>query len=100
MDKYLVELSRRAYKDLDEIFAYISRDLQAPETAKSQTNRIWNALKKLEIFPQSHQTRIIGRYADKGYRQLLIDNYIAIFKINEERKVVRIVTIQYRGRNM
>lgn len=100
MDKYIIKLNARAYRDLDEIFDYISKDLQAPENAKGQTDRLWNALKKLDAFPQSHQKRTAGTYARKGYRQLLIDNYIAIFKIDESNKIVRVITIQYQGRNM
>ena len=41
-----------------------------------------------------------GRYAGKGYRQLLIDNYMAIFRIEEKKKTVHVVTIQYQGRNL
>lgn len=43
---------------------------------------------------------IEGRYAGKGYRQLLIDDYIVIFRINEADKTVYVVTIQYQGRNI
>ncbi|MGN0312305.1 MAG: type II toxin-antitoxin system RelE/ParE family toxin [Lachnospiraceae bacterium] len=100
MDKYKVKLNARAFKDIDAIFAYIALEKQAPENAKGQTDRIWEAMKTLEIFPQSHQERNEGRYAGKGYRQLLIDNYIAIFKIDEERKIVNVVTVQYQGRDL
>lgn len=34
------------------------------------------------------------------YRQLLIDNYIAIFRIDEPYKTVYAVTMQYQGRNL
>ena len=44
--------------------------------------------------------QIKGKYAGKGYRQLLIDNYIAIFKIDESKKIVNVVTVQYQGRNL
>ena len=37
---------------------------------------------------------------EKEYRQLLIDNYIAIFRIDEESKTVHVVTIQYQGRDL
>lgn len=100
MDKYKIKLNAQAYRDLAEIFEYISNDLQAPENAKGQTDRLWAALKTLDTFPQSHQERNVGKYAGKGYRQLLIDNYIAIFKIDEPNKIVKIITIQYQGRNI
>ncbi|BDF32898.1 hypothetical protein CE91St62_09640 [Lachnospiraceae bacterium] len=100
MDKYKIRLNVRAYRDLDEIFDYISNDLQSPEHAKGQTDRLWKSLKKLDTFPQSHQERTVGAFAGKGYRQLLIDNYIAIFRIDETKKIVTVVTIQYQGRNL
>lgn len=100
MDKYKVKLSPRAFRDIDDIFAYIALEKLSLENAKGQTDRIWTALKKLETFPQSHQERVEGRYSGKGYRQLLIDNYIAIFRIDELNKVVHVVTVQYQGRNI
>ena len=44
------------------------------DNAKAQTDRIWAAIKNLEIFPGAHQNRIVGRYAGKGYKQLIIDS--------------------------
>lgn len=100
MEKYKVKLSPRAFRDIDDIFAYIALEKLSLENAKGQTDRIWTALKKLDTFPQSHQERAEGRYLGKGYRQLLIDNYIAIFRIDEFNKVVHVVTVQYQGRNI
>ena len=100
MDKYKIKLNARAFKDIDSIFAYIALEKQSLEYAQRQTDRIWKALKTLDTFPQSHQERNEGRYAGKGYRQLLIDNYIAIFKIDEAKKTVNVVTVQYQGRNL
>lgn len=100
MVKYHIKLYPRAYRDMEEIYRYIAIEKQVPENAKAQTDRIWRAIKKLETFPDSHQDRLEGKYAGKGYKQLLIDNYIAIYKINETEKTVYIITVQYQGRNM
>ena len=40
------------------------------------------------------------RNAGKGYKQRLVDNYMEIYKIDETKKTVNIVTIQYQGRNV
>ena len=72
-------------------------DKLSPENAKGQDARIKKAILSLDTFPQSHQERNEGRYAGKGYRQLIIDNYMAIFRIDEPRKIVYVVTIQYQG---
>lgn len=100
MDKYQVVLYPKAYRDLEGIYEYISCKLQSKVNAKKQTLRIQEALKSLEFFPESHQERLTGCYAKKGYRQLLVGNYIVIFKIDSLNKVVKVITIQYYGRNL
>ena len=99
MDKYEVMLYPKALRDIDEIYAYIALEKLAPENAQGQTDRIWDAIDTLEEFPQSHQDRTVGKYAGKGYKQLLIDNYVAIFKIDEDAKIVYVVSVQYQGMN-
>ena len=100
MDKYKVKVNPRAIRELDHIYEYIANEKLAPENAKGQVDRIKKAVLSLDTFPQSHQERNEGRYAGKGYRQLLFDNYIAIFLIDEPHKTVYVVTIQYQGQNL
>lgn len=100
MVKYHIKLYPRAYRDMEEIYRYIAIEKQVPENAKAQTDRIWRAIKKLETFSGSHQDRLEGKYAGKGYKQLLVDNYMAIYKIDETEKTVYVITVQYQGRNM
>ena len=100
MDKYKVQIAPKAIRELDRIYEYIACNKLAPENAKGQIDRIKAAILKLDTFPQSHQERNEGKYARKGYRQLLIDHYLAIFRIDENKKIVTIITIQYQGRNV
>ena len=90
----------RAIYELDSIYEYIANEKLASLNAKGQIERIKKSILNLSTFPQAHQERNEGRYAGKGYRQLLIDNYIAIFRIDETTKTVYVVTIQYHGRNL
>ena len=99
-DEYIVKLFPRAFRDLDRIYEYIAIEKQSPASAKNQTDRIKNAILKLNRFPHSHQLRQEGRFADQGYRQLLVDNYIIIFRIEETEKMVFVITVQYQGRNL
>ena len=100
MDKYSVILYPRAFRDIDDIYAYIAHEKMSPENAKGQTDRIWDAIKSLEQLPESYQDRLVGQFAGKGYKQLIVDNYIVIFKIDKEQNRVYIVTVQYQGRNI
>ena len=100
MDKYKVKVNSRAIRELDSIYEYLANERLSPENAKGQVYRIKKAILSLDTFPESHQERNEGRYARKGYRQLLIDNYMAIFRIDEPHKTVYVITIQYQGRNL
>ncbi|WP_103953183.1 type II toxin-antitoxin system RelE/ParE family toxin [Lachnospira multipara] len=68
MDKYTVKLMKRAYRDIEDIYAYIAHEKLVPENAKGQVSRIKKAILGLAEFPQSHQDRLVGRYAGKGYQ--------------------------------
>ena len=100
MEKYKVKFNPRAIRELDHIYEYIANEKLAPENAKGQVDRIKKAVLSLDTFPQSHQERNEGRYAGKGYRQLQVDNYIAIFRIDKLQKTVYVVTMQYQGRSL
>lgn len=92
-------ITPNAIRELDNIYDYIANEKLDYINAKKQVDRIKKAILNLDTFPQSHQERNEGRYAKKGYRQLLIDNYLAVFKIDETQKIVIVLTIQYQGRD-
>ena len=100
MNEYEVLLYPQAYRDIEEIYKYLALVKMEPSVARNQTDRIWDAIDSLESMPYSHQDRLVGRYACNGYKQLLIDNYIAVYRINEEQKRVYIITVQYGGRQV
>lgn len=94
MDKYEVMLYPKAFRDIDDIYAYIAFEKLSPENAKGQTDRICDAIRTLEQMPEAHQDRLVGRYAGKGYKQLIIDNYLVIYKMDNISKKVFVVTVQ------
>ena len=100
MDEYKVFLYPQACRDIEEIYMYLTFQKLAPEAAKGQTDRISEAIRSLAVFPYTHQDRLEGKYALKGYKQLLIDNYLAIYKIDEIEKTVKVITVQYQGKDL
>lgn len=40
MDKYKVRLNQQAFREINDIFAYIALEKLLPENAKGQTDRI------------------------------------------------------------
>jgi len=95
LEHYTIELLSKAYHDLDDIYDYIAQSLLEPEVAEKLINALEEAIFSLEQMPRRGTLRKIGVYANKGYRQLFVKNFIVIYRINEKQKQVIIVTIKY-----
>ena len=85
----------RALQDLDGIYDYIAHTLLEPGTALSLVGRIEEAILSLETMPYRCPERKRGAYANQGYLQLFVENYTAIFRIDETKKTVIVVTVCY-----
>ena len=99
MDKYFVKVLPRAYRDIDEIYTYISRILLENEIAMNFVKDIENVILDLGSFPYRGAERKIGAYANKGYRQVFYKNFSIIYRIDESQKTVIILTVRYSKRN-
>ena len=53
-DVYSVVYSPEAMNDLREIYAYIAFDLQAPDAAKGQVNRLRKEIRSLDFMPSRY----------------------------------------------
>ena len=53
-DTYSIIYSSEAKDDLREIYSYIAYDLQAPETAEGQVNRIRKEIRSLDFMPSRY----------------------------------------------
>ncbi len=95
MDKYGVKLTNRALQDLDGIYGYIAHSLSEPETSLKLVSRIEDAILSLETMPYRYPERKRGIYQGQGYRQLFVGNYTVIFRIDETKKTVIVVTVRY-----
>jgi len=94
-NKYTVKLLPRAYRDLDGIYAYIAETLIDPSIAAKLVDSLEEAIFSLESMPQRGALRKTGAYANKGYRQLFVGNFTVLFRIEEPKKRVLIVTVRY-----
>ena len=95
MDKYWVRMSDRAVRDVDGIYHHIAKVLLEPGIALSLIDEIETAILSLETLPHRCPERKVGAYANRGYRQLFVKNYTALFRIDEKNKQVIIMTIRY-----
>lgn len=99
LDKYRVEILNRAYKNIDDIYEYIANELLAPDAAMHLVEKFEDALLSLETMPSRFPTRKTGSYANKGYRQIFVENFTIVFRINEVKKLVTVVKVKYTKSN-
>lgn len=99
MDKYDVKLYARAYRDIDEIYTYVAENLSEPSTALNMVDALEEAIYSLEQMPERGAVRRTGIYAEAGYRQLFVKNYVIIYRVLKEEKEVHVVTVRYAPSN-
>ncbi len=95
MDKYIVKLYARAYRDLDGIYSYIANNLAESTVASNMLDSLESAIYSLEQLPERGAVRRIGAYANGDYRQLFVKNYIIVYRVLKDKKEVHIVTVRY-----
>lgn len=95
MDNYQIKLMTMAQRDLDRIYAYIAGTFLEPGTAEKMIDALEDGIFSLESMPYRCPERKRGIYANKGYRQLFIKNYTAVYRIDEVSKTVIVVTVRY-----
>lgn len=93
--KYEIALTEAAFSDLGRIYVYIKDNIQMPDTAQKQLARIERAILKLEKYPFSCSQVSDEFLLQKGYRKLIVDNYIAFYIADEANHKVTIMRILY-----
>ena len=95
MDKYTVKMFPQAYRDIDKIYGQALLVSNYDDNAIALAEKLEKAILSLEEQPYRRAERKYGFYAFKGYRQLIVENYIIIYEVFENEKVVAVVTVKY-----
>lgn len=95
MDKYQVKLLARAARDLDDIYNYIAEEFKEPGTAEHMADLLEDGVLGLSEMPYRGALRWVGAFANKRYHQLFVKNFTVVYRIDEIKKTVIIVTVKY-----
>lgn len=98
--KYKVMYTAGAKKDLRNILRYISEELLTPENAVRQTQRIMEAVRKLDTMPKRNRLYEEEPWHSRGLRFFPVDNYLVFYKTDDETEIVYVVRIMYSGRDI
>ncbi len=95
---YQIRYTPLAYQDLDEIDSYISETLHNPQAAEKLLNEMETSINRLKTHPLIGFEVDDSLLASKGYRKLIIRNYMAFYLPNPEKREVIIMRILYGAR--
>lgn len=96
---YKLVVTRSAHEDLDEILGYISRQLSNPSAAGRLLEQVEAYYDQLQKFPFLYEACQNSRLKEKGYRKIVIGNYILVFRPSEAEQTVYILRFFYGGRD-
>lgn len=92
---YQIKFTPLASEDLEGIYRYITKELHAEEAAVNLLEKIEQSVMRLKDYPFSCSYVEDEFLRHKGYRKLIIDNYIVFYLIDEEKERVNIMRILY-----
>lgn len=95
VNNYTIKMTPKVADDLDNIYRYISEELFATSEATNILERIEKEIMRLKEFPFSCNYVADEYLRNKGYRKLVVDNYIVFYLTQEEKKQVIIMRVLY-----
>ncbi|MEG0904572.1 MAG: type II toxin-antitoxin system RelE/ParE family toxin [Lachnospiraceae bacterium] len=95
-----IEISEQADADLRGIFEYIAFELQSPENASGQLDRLEESIMSLDHMPERFREYENEPWHSRGLRLMPVDNYCVLYIPNKEDAVVTIIRVMYGGRDI
>lgn len=92
---YKLLITASALNELNEIVDYISNNLDNPFAAAGFLDKVEECYDRLKDNPKIYQCCDHQNFKEKGYRKVIIKNYILIYRIDEKNNTVYILHFVY-----
>lgn len=96
-NKYQLKIFPMALLDMEQIFDYIAVELCNPTAAIGQINDFEKAFDNVCTFPESCPYINNEYVKDKSLRKLIVNNYIAFYRVRDNE--IQVVRVLYGMRN-
>ena len=94
-NSYQLKFTPIANDDLDRIYRYISGHLVALKAAADLMDDIETSIMRLKDFPYSGNPVTDDILSSRGYRKLIVKNYVVFYLIDKAEKQVVIMRVFY-----
>lgn len=96
---YEVEFTEDCRDEIREIYKYISENLVAKQAARDLMRKMKNIIMDLAESPKLYMKIEKKDRRKREFRRIVIDNYIILYTIDEDKKTVYISHMYYGRRN-
>ncbi|WP_444240647.1 type II toxin-antitoxin system RelE/ParE family toxin [Eshraghiella crossota] len=97
---YDIVISDQAEIDLRGIFEYIAFELQVPENASGQLDRLEACIMDLDHMPKRYRQYELEPWKSRGLRVAPVGNYLVLYIPDDDTQVVTIIRVMYGGRDV
>ena len=99
---YRLEILPLAKKDMDDIIFYVSHNLKNNTASKKLLKNIINGTKNIFSFPYGSPEYIPNKKykLEKNYRCLKIQNFLMLYTIEEQDKLITITRVVHNKINI
>ena len=96
---YKLNVSKDAHNDVVEIAGYIKGELDNPKAASTFLDDVEKGYRNAVDNPRMYGLCYDERLRRKGYRKIIIKNYLLFYRVDEAQKTVFVVRVIYGARD-
>ncbi len=93
---YEVRISPTAQRDLRDIYDYVHQD--SPQNASDLIDRLFADIAGLSILPHRYRPPRAPELQRRDIRCMPVFNYLVYYRIDDETRNVRVVSVQHGAR--
>ena len=96
---YKVKFTEKCLGDIEEACQYIEEKLKAENASTRLRIKIKDSIKGLAISPEMYAKIDKIDKVKREYRRIPIDNYVLLYTVDKENRIIYISHMYYAGRN-
>lgn len=96
---YEIEFTEDCRDEIRDIYKYISENLKAEQAAKRLMKKMRDNVMALAESPEIYVTITKRDKRKRDFRRMVVDNYVILYTIDENKKTIYISHMYYGKRN-
>ncbi len=98
-NNYSIMITPTAKREMNRIYEYLSEELGLKIATKNLMRQVEGTINILKYAPQIYAQIEKSYSLEMKYRRIVIKNYVVLYTIDEENKIVYISHMYYKKRN-